>query len=151
MFPLIRRLLCGRHGVNSLEFTIIMPVFAFLVFSIIELGKVMNYWINLTQIANQGARWVVVARLPDGTSNPSLEGYRNFIASRAGTDELRGLTNVRLCFPSGTGVGAPVIVKVEAQYQPMRFLQLPPITIRSSSSMRIEQPQSFAAGDTTGC
>ena len=51
------------------EFVLIAPLLFLLVGGIVQMALALNYWLDMQRIANQGARWAVVARypLPDGT------------------------------------------------------------------------------------
>src|SRR6478752_3169405 len=52
----------------ALLFALIAPILFLLVFGIVEFGRALNYYNDLTQLAGQGARAAVVGRNPDGTA-----------------------------------------------------------------------------------
>src|SRR5688500_4317876 len=122
-----RALLRGRdrarseEGVALVEFALILPVLALLLFGMLDFGKAFNYWIDETHLANEGARWAAVNRNP--ASSGTLQEY---IKSQATTAELRngGTPSVpnplQVCiwFPAGTSnVGDPVRVTLETTYR----------------------------------
>ena len=61
------RLLRSERGTAIVEFALIAPLLFFLVFGIVEFGRALNYYNDLTQLAGQGARAAVVNHNPDGT------------------------------------------------------------------------------------
>jgi Flp pilus assembly protein TadG len=159
-----RGLRCARaragseEGVALVEFALLLPVLALLLFGMLDFGKAFNYWIDETHLANEGARWAVVNR------NPSSSGtLQQFIKDQATTTELRdGGTSsvpdaVQVCieFPDGTSnVGDPVRVTLETTYRWLGIItsQVPSLTqttIRGQSTMRLEaQPTNYGAGCT---
>jgi Flp pilus assembly protein TadG len=143
------------QGVALVEFALILPVVALLVFGMLDFGKTFNYWIDETHLANEGARWAVVNKNP--ASSGSLQDY---IRSQATTTELRnGGTSavpnpVRVCieFPAGTSnVGDPVRVTLTTNYRWLSFIaeriSITQTTITGSSTMRLEaKPTNYGAG-----
>src|SRR5215216_6408233 len=142
-------------GVALVEFALILPVLALMLFGMLDFGKAFNYWIDETHLANEGARWAVVNKNP--ASSGSLQQY---IRSQATTPELRdgGTTSVadplRVCieFPNGTAnVGDPVRVTASATYRWLAVIaqrtSITQTTITGAATMRLEaKPTSYAAG-----
>lgn len=125
----------------------------------LDFGKVLNYWIDETHLANEGARYAVVNKNPS-TSGQSLQAY---IQQQADTTELRSggtssvpsAAQVCISFPNGTAnVGDPVQVTVSTDYHFVPFLstKMGGVTqrnINGSSIMRLEAPPSnYVAGCT---
>jgi Flp pilus assembly protein TadG len=152
-----RRRAGSEEGVALVEFALILPVLALLLFGLLDFGKGFNYWIDETHLANEGARWAVVNRNPD--SSGTLQQY---IKSQATTGELRdgGTPSVpnplQVCisFPAGTSnVGDPVRVTLESTYRWLGIItnQIPGLTqttIRGQATMRLEAPPT---NYTAGC
>jgi Flp pilus assembly protein TadG len=151
-----RRRAGSEEGVALVEFALILPVLALLLFGMLDFGKGFNYWIDETHLANEGARWAVVNRNP--ASSGTLQEY---IKSQATTGELRngGTPSVpnplQVCisFPSGTSnVGDPVRVTLETTYRWLGVItnQIPGLTqttIRGQATMRLEAPPTnYSAG-----
>jgi hypothetical protein len=120
----LRRLRSSR-GQALVEMVILLPVFLLLVFGMIEFGRVFNYWIDLTHLANEGARYASVNRWPGCPSNYDVDAcspdstLQPYLVARANTGELSSSIDdpgaVKICYPLGTAnVGDPVRVIVRA-------------------------------------
>jgi Flp pilus assembly protein TadG len=145
-----------ERGVALVEFALVAPLLLVILFGMLDFGRVFNYWIDATHLANEGARWAVVNKNP--ASSGTLQDY---IREQADTDELRngGSTalpdplQVCISFPNGSTVGNPVKVTATATYNWLPFLSsqalggLTSTTVSSSSTMRLEAPPTnYAAG-----
>jgi hypothetical protein len=130
----------GERGQALVEFVLILPVFLLLVFGMVEFGKAFNYWIDMTHLANEGARYAAVNRWPGcaagdaGVCPAPNDTLIKYIKGRANSAELRDAKttpyivapNDKLCVaiafpPPGSGltagaVGTPVRVTVKAGY-----------------------------------
>jgi Flp pilus assembly protein TadG len=149
-----RSRLGAEDGTALVEFALILPILALLLFAMLDFGKAFNYWIDETHLASEGARWAVVNRNPGGGS------LQEYIRQQATTPELRdggtsSIANpVQVCisFPSGTSnVGDPVLVTVSATYHWLPILGgrigIAQTTITGSSHMRLEAlPTNYTAG-----
>jgi len=159
-FRALARRAGSDDGVALVEFALILPVLALMLFGMLDFGKAFNYWIDETHLANEGARWAAVNKNP--ASGASLQQY---IRSQATTPELRNggsasvANPVRVCidFPDDLNsngladVGEPVRVTVTATYRWLGVITLKtgltttPIT--GASTMRLEgRPTMYAAG-----
>lgn len=121
----------------------VVPLLCALVLVLVSFGKAMNYWLDLTHIANQGARLAAVnadvTQPPYSSAGaPDLQSY---IQQQAETNELKGST-VAICFPGGNSAGAPVTVQVTYPYEliPFNFIPFAKHTwhIKGSATMRLE-------------
>ena len=145
----------SEDGVALVEFALVLPVLALLLFGMLDFGKAFNYWIDETHLANEGARWAVVNR------NPSSSGtLQEYIRDQATTPELRnggtssvaGALQVCIEFPSGTSnIGDPVKVTVQTTYRWLGIvsarLGITETTIAGAATMRLEsQPTNYLAG-----
>jgi Flp pilus assembly protein TadG len=147
----------SEDGAALVEFTLILPVLALMLFGMLDFGKAFNYWIDETHLANQGARWAVVNKNPASTGT-----LQEYIRDQATTGELRdGGTEsladpVQVCvdFPNGTSnVGDPVRVTLTAAYRWLGLItsetNLTETTITGSATMRLEaRPTNYGAGCT---
>ena len=59
-----------ERGQATVEFAIVIPLLLLLVVGLFQFGKVFNYWISLNHLANEGARWAAVDKVP-GNPTPS--------------------------------------------------------------------------------
>ena len=61
----------GPHdesGVALIEFALVLPLLLLVLCGIFEFGRIYNYWIDETHLANEAARWAAVDRNPGGQS-----------------------------------------------------------------------------------
>ena len=151
-----------ERGAALAEFAFVLPILLVLLLGMIDFGKAINYWIDETHLANQGARLAAVnsnpaSRLPcAATAGATLQDY---ILQQAETVEQRGCargtqrtthaTKVAICFyaaGSGTATTSPVIgdtveVLVTYDYEWLRgfpFPGNPKTTITGKAAMRLE-------------
>jgi hypothetical protein len=141
-----------ESGVAMVEFALILPLVLVLLLLILDFGRAINYWIDTTHLASEGARLAAVDKSglkDDDGNNVSLQEY---IKSRADSAELRtgGPTGVvdpglEVCvaYPEGRFVGSPVKVTVSAEYNWIPFLSselnLTQTTIEGTATHRLER------------
>ena len=141
------------------EFALVLPILAMLIFGMIDFGRLLNYWIDQTHLANEGARWAAVNKNPGGVAMT----LQQHIASKANTDELKNggtssiASGLSVCieFPDGTSnVGSPVQVRVSTTYKWLPLIgdkiSILQTTIRGSATMRIEQKPVGGANYSAG-
>lgn len=149
-----------ERGAALVEFALVLPVLAVLLFGMLEFGKLFNYWIDETHLTAEGARWAVVDNVPDGGGN-----LQQYIRDQAAKDsaELGSGAHVCISFPSGgtPKVGDPVMVEMsyDAGIPVVQGLlntffggSLPSsIKVKGSSTMRLEAlPTKYSAGNLGG-
>jgi Flp pilus assembly protein TadG len=152
--PRVLYRLGSEEGASLVEFALVLPILALLLFAMLDFGKAFNYWIDETHLANEGARWAVVDRNPGGGS------LQQYLVDQASSEELRngGTASVAnpaevcISFPNGTSnVGDPVLVTVSATYNWLPIIGnrigVVQTTITGSSHMRLEAvPTNYSAG-----
>jgi Flp pilus assembly protein TadG len=151
-----------ERGTSVTEMALVLPLLLLLILGMIDFGKAINYWLDETHLANEGARLAVVDSWP-GKGGTSLQQY---ILNQVDSGELKGTTategtphsaQVCISFPSGThNVGDPVKVTVKYDYNWLRYLFNeagigPVTTIQGESTMRLEanlslDPSAYSAG-----
>jgi hypothetical protein len=147
----------NERGVSLVEFALVLPVLAVLLFGMLDFGKAFNYWIDATHLANEGARWAVVNKNPGSGGGLTLQEYIQKQGTTAelvngGTASLPSPAGVCISFPSGTSnVGDPVKVEVKLEYfwLPLIGNRIGKVksAIRGTSIMRLEaKPSNYAAG-----
>ena len=165
-----------ERGTALTEMALVLPLLLLLILGMIDFGKAINYWIDMTHLSNSGARWAVVNYNTGdpgntGIGSPTLQAY---IRDHADSRELRGTTKgtqqtthaatVNICFYRGSDgalttsplVGDTVKVTVKYNYDWLHFLTSqagigPSTTIGSSSSMRLEAlPTHYSTAGNTG-
>jgi hypothetical protein len=131
----VRRIdLRRQDGVALTEFALILPIFLVIVAGLLGFGRVLFYWIEANHLASETARWAVVDRNPYGAT-PLQQNVIN-----SGTVEW-GDARVCIDFPEGgtPELGDAVRVRVQKPFAFVPILGIAPITIRGSSTMRIER------------
>ena len=151
-----RQLRDDDSGVALVELALVLPLLAMLLFGMLDFGRALNYWLDTTHLANEGARYAAVNRNPSTTMS-----LQQWIKGQGTTAELRGdapsnsvVSELQVCisFPGGKIVGEPVKVTATAQYKLFRFLgvELGSTTIKGTSVMRLEQiPTVYQAACST--
>jgi hypothetical protein len=137
----------------------VLPFLAALVMIFIQFGKAINYWIDLTHVANEGARLAVVGA-PGSTT---AAGFKSLVCSDLETGELRNGTGevnaakITVTYPAGAtkkDVGDPINVKVQARYNWLPFWRLTGVhafwNIEGSATMRLERDANGNAALTAG-
>lgn len=159
-----RRFLGSERGTAVVEFALVAPILFLLVFGILDFGRALNYYNDLTQLSGQGARAAAISRNPDGTSIGQASGtvdngdcggkaysiqcqLANYYTT---TGELK--SGVKVCIPSlPTGVGAPVTVHATYQFNfSVGLFGFTTITLSSTQTERSEATPTYAAGDQNG-
>jgi Flp pilus assembly protein TadG len=152
--------LTDQKGTSLVEFALILPVLALLLFGLLDFAKAFNYWNDETHLAAEGARFAVVNSNPGGSQT-----LQQYLQQQADTSELRGLAVVCVAFPTnpatGTSgqVGDPVTVTVKSRYTWLPIVSSraglsPTTTLTGSATMRLEAPPTAytaGAGGTGTC
>jgi len=144
----VRRHLRSEHGQAAVEFALVIPFLCLLIVGILHFGKVMNYWLDLNQVASEGARKAAVNTFADDSDADA------YLRARLETTELRtgGTTSIpaqaaiNVCAPDGIGVGDPVTVQVSVPYA-LPFVGAT-VTLRGTATMRLEQELDYTPGGT---
>jgi Flp pilus assembly protein TadG len=149
------RILGREEGQATVEFAIVIPLLLLLVVGIFEFGKAFNYWIDLNHLANEGARWAAVDKVPPyagngntGNSNPQCTDIKDYILSQMNTGELKSKVtaaniSIRVEGSGQPQIGDPVTVSITAPGYKIASLgtaiNLGTVTLGSKSTMRLEQ------------
>src|SRR5438105_15110211 len=84
----VLRLCRDERGVALTEMALVLPVLLLLILGMIDFGKAINYWIDDTHLANQGARLAVVNNNPGGSGKT----LQQFLIDHTSSAEQRGTT-----------------------------------------------------------
>jgi Flp pilus assembly protein TadG len=148
-----RHLQSNQRGTAVVEFAIIAAPLLVLVFGILDFGRALNYYNDMTQLAGQGARFAAVNQEPDCGTSPGCSGsvgaangnFQQDLAALADSPELRG--KVQVCIqtqnPTSTmSAGDAVSVTVRYRFNFLSFLVaktgLTTITLSSTQTERSE-------------
>jgi TadE-like protein len=115
-FGVLRR---DQRGTALVEFALIAPLLFLLLFGIIDFGRALNYYSQLTQLAGQGARAAAVNRNPDGTALNSANPYsiqQQLATKYTAQPELKKGIVVCILNPVPAGPGDPVTVRVSFKF-----------------------------------
>jgi Flp pilus assembly protein TadG len=135
-----------------------------ILFGIIDFGRALNYYNQVTQLAGQGARAAAVNTMPDGTNITSGTALQTALVNATGQPELKNGEIVCVVGPLPTAVGQPVTVKVSYQFHFLPLVGLAGAALGglNLSSTQTERAEvvpasgvSYAAvnqnNNTTGC
>jgi Flp pilus assembly protein TadG len=155
--PSLRRVLSrcrDERGVALTEMALVLPLLLLLILGMVDFGKAINYWIDNTHLANEGARLAVVNSNPCATSATSsscpsgntttLQDYLRAQTSSAeerspnpvqGTQRSAHSMTVNICYYNGSSgalitsgtpaVGDTVEVIVKYDYDWIRGFPFP--------------------------
>lgn len=158
-----RRLVRSERGTAVVEFALVAPLLFLIVFGIIEFGRILNAYNQLTQLAGQGARAATVNRNPDGTAIAAASGTVDDADCSGKTYSIQcqlskyyaendSLSNVKVCIHSlPASPGAPVTVNTSYRYTFITGLfGFAHIDLSSTQTERAEGTVTYTAGDQNG-
>ena len=145
-----------QRGTALVEFALLAPLLFLLLFGIVDFGRALDYYNQVTQLAGQGARAAVVNRNPDGTAITSGSSLQSQLVTQyTAQPELK--KGIVVCITQvPTKVGDPVTVKVSYQFHFLPLIgaaasALGGLTLSSTQTERAEVvPPSYAAGNQNG-
>jgi Flp pilus assembly protein TadG len=139
-----------ESGQSVVEFALVVPLICAIVLILVDFGKAMNYWLDLTRVANEGARLAAV------NSPVTADSIRARLLSNelrnGGSDSVTSPADVAISV-GGCNIGDPVTVEVTSDYHWVDFPDWIPIagggilTIKGKATMRLEQrPTAIGVG-----
>jgi Flp pilus assembly protein TadG len=174
----MRLMLRGEEGTALVEFALILPILALLLFAMLDFGKAFNSWIDETHLANQGARlasvgYPAVVGACDGSSaaNPNVcltqyiqksADLAELKSGRAGDAYAASQDPAQVCISYPTNpssntfgqVGDPVQVTVQSTYHWLNYLikqvSLGATPILGKATMRLERNAAAGAKSAPG-
>jgi Flp pilus assembly protein TadG len=124
-----------QRGTAVVEFALIAIPLCLIVFGILDFGRALNYYNDVTQLAGAGARAAAVNSNIDGTVADG--NFQADLAAKNDSPELRN--KVQVCIQSvPTQVGQPVTVSVKYRFHFTALIASIPITLRATQSVRSE-------------
>jgi Flp pilus assembly protein TadG len=134
----VKRLNFRREdGVAMTEFALILPIFMVIVAGLLGFGRVFFYWIQANHVANETARWAIVDRNPYAPTT-----LQQHAANSSSVEFNSGSDQTTVCIQrDGTSLnlGDPLDVTVAKPFAFVPILGIGKITIRASSTMRVER------------
>ena len=148
----MRRLSLRRDdGVAMTEFALILPIFMVIVAGMLGFGRVFFYWIQANHVANESARWAIVDRNPYAPLCPGgpstytgAVGCQSLQQHAANSASAEFNSNTEVCIArrdATLNVGDPLTVTVAKPFTFVPILNIGKITVRASSTMRVENFQ----------
>jgi TadE-like protein len=151
--PMFERLR-NERGTAVVEFALVAIPLCLIVFGILDFGRALNYYNNLTQLSGQGARAATVNQNPNGgAATPTGGGTPSFqqvLACDAASGELRKGVSVTVG-PLPTKVGDPVTITSSYAFHFIPLLRIGTITLSATQTERNEWPAAptYSAGTDT--
>ena len=136
----------SERGQGVVEFAMVLPLLGALVFALIDFGKALYYYVDLTHVANEGARIASVSQATMPGGGTSLGAYLCAQLGDSGSELRSGSgsvdqAKVTVTYDNATSTtGDPVRVEVSTKYHWIPFWGLGDMTITGSATMRIENP-----------
>jgi Flp pilus assembly protein TadG len=142
-----RQALVDESGVALVEFALVLPLLLLVVLGIVDFGKAFGYKNQETHLANEAARYAVV----NGCTACGAQTINDFVKSEATPSELRNGLTLAIAFTDPAAknhcIGMPVKVTINYTYNFFGFLNLVPVTVGASSTMRLEKPWGDSSGN----
>jgi Flp pilus assembly protein TadG len=152
-----------ERGTALVEFALVSPLLFLLVLGILDFGRALNYYNNLTQLVGQGARAAAVNRSPndatistDGRCTPQISTNNSIqcqlVNDYTSSPELKN--GIQVCIPTQAAVTAPVTVTASYAFNLIPFIggaiHAAQITLTASQTERQEAIASYSVGCITG-
>lgn len=146
-----------ERGQALVEFAVVLPVLILIILGIIYFGRYEDYSNQMTQLAEEGARWAAVNNNPSSTQ--TLQTYVQSQAQpelQAGSSDVTSAAQIYIYYPTGSSnaVGNQVRVCVVATVKyPFFGVGGTSSTMAEAATMRIEQADTTAwaaANNPTG-
>jgi Flp pilus assembly pilin Flp len=145
---LLGRLWRGERGTAVVEFALVALPLSLIVFGVLDFGRALNYYNNLTQLAGQGARAAAVNQNPLGGAANTL--FQHQLGCGATSGELKsGIRILITTMPAN--VGDPVTVTTSYRFHFIPLLKVH-LTLSAAQTERYEAgvaPTYGPGGDIT--
>jgi Flp pilus assembly protein TadG len=134
-----QRLVKSERGTAVVEFALVVLPLTLIVFGILDFGRALNYYNDLTQLSGQGARALAVDQNVDGTVADS--NFQTLLAAEADSPELKNQP-VKVCVSAPNGWppknGDPINVTTSYQFKFIPLVHPISITLTASQTERWE-------------
>ena len=136
----------NQNGGAAVEFAIILPLFIFLIFGIIEGGLLLYNQQVITNASREGARAGIVMRIPrvnDTQIRDKVKNYARSFLVTFGSDTLED-DNIDIFPNDRSNSGTDLTVYVGYKYgflvlfNPITFSRFNPITLSARTVMKME-------------
>ena len=160
--------LSGESGQSLAEFALVLPILLLVIFGIFEFGRAYTYWSDANHIANEGARWAAVDRLPPSNTTPNDTDIKTYLntqldslsfpsnrtvsitcSSASGTADINDPVTVTVSTPFSFPLISGMVNAIHAIFPVFSASSVSSVTIRGTSTMRLEQTPSYTT--SPGC
>jgi TadE-like protein len=144
----------SERGTAVVEFALVALPLCLIVFGILDFGRALNYYNNMTQLAGQGARAATVNQNPNGGPATPVGGggnsFQQVLACDAASGELRKGVTISIA-STPTKIGDPVSITAFYDFHFIPLLKIGTIRISATQTERNEWPTapSYSTGPGT--
>ncbi|MBV9820224.1 MAG: pilus assembly protein [Solirubrobacterales bacterium] len=136
------------------EFAVVLPVLVIIILGILYLGRYEDYSNQMTQLAEQGARYAAVDQYPSTSTNlqawieSAAQGELN---ANSGSKDVSALQAYVYCVPSASQCQQASQVRVcLVSTMQLWFLSIGRMTVTTPATMRVEATQQTSPSGGTG-
>jgi TadE-like protein len=145
------RLARSERGTAVVEFALVAPLLFLLVFGILDFGRALNYYNQLTQLSGQGARAAAVNRCPSGgTIGVDCSSIQDELRTKYATGGIKSGVDVCITNASPPGAGDPVTVHASYDFTLIPLIGdvvgSPTIPLSATQSERQEATATYSVG-----
>lgn len=151
-FGALRRMVSGvrnwrrtEAGQSLVEFSLVLPIFLVLVFSLVDFGRAFYTWMIITNAAREGARAGAVQLDENGINQKLYASFCSNYPSSCALDTSRmSVTKTNVQGSRGTEVSVDIsydfdyVTPLGSVLQLLGGSDVSPLVIKSHSSMRLE-------------
>jgi hypothetical protein len=122
------------------EFALILPILLAIVLGIFQFGAAYNYQNDMSQLANEAARYASVGFCDGCVAGSASTEIPAIVKKDADTGGLKNTVTICIVFPPGSSgqVGDSVEALVEKNFTWIPYLNLAKVKIVASATMRLE-------------
>jgi len=122
----------SERGQALIEFVMVLPFLALLLFGTVDLARALSHWSDMNQMASVAARQAAV------NNNPGDGTLQEWVLDTADSSFVHDNATVNICQPDGDAIGDPVQATVEDEFEFLPILGIGTTTISGSATMRME-------------
>src|SRR5438477_9560363 len=104
-FRMLSNRLRQEDGTSLVEFALVLPLLLLLLLGMLDFGKAINYWLDDTHLANEGARFAAVDNWP----TRGTQSLASFVQQAAGDISTPAFQNGNCpASPAGSGCNSAI-------------------------------------------
>jgi Flp pilus assembly protein TadG len=143
----------SERGTALVEFALVLPLLSALFLGIVNFGRALDYYNQMTQAVSQGARAAAVDQNPSGAGAVTANSIQTQVVNGTAQPELKSGMKICITGPVPTAVGQPVTVTGTFNFSlwPSGIIPIPKPSLSTSSTERAEVVPSTGVGYTASC